>query len=102
LRLRSPSTASAIQKASEEPLDYALAVLEVEALAKADTELANTIQILVEVAEEDPSTKLTEIVQEIVNASKFQQPTTPITGKLAEKIGLVVQGGTVSIQNIDV
>jgi dephospho-CoA kinase len=102
LRLRSPSTASAIQKASEEALDYGLAVLEVEALAKADTELANTIQILVEVAEEDPNTKLTEIVQEIVNAIKFQQLTTPITGKLAEKIGLVVQGGTVSIQNIDV
>jgi hypothetical protein len=102
LKLRSPSTASAIQKASEEPLDYGLAVLEIEALAKTDNELANTIQVLAEVAEEDPNPKLTEIVQEIVNSIKSQQPTTQNMGKLAEKIGIVVQGGTVSIQNIDV
>ena len=102
LRLLSPSTASAIQKAPKEPLDYGLAVMEIEALAKTDTELADIIQILAEVVEEDSNPKLTEIVQEIVSAINFQQPTTQNVGKLAEKIGLVVQGGTVSIQNIDV
>jgi dephospho-CoA kinase len=102
LKLRSPNTASAIQKAPQEPLDYGLAVLEVEALVKTDAELAETVQVLAEAAEEDSNPKLTEIVQEIVNAIKSQQPTTQNMGKLAEKIGLVVQGGTVSIQNIDV
>ena len=102
LRLRSPSTASAIQMSPEEPLNYGLAALEIEALAKTDSELADTIQILAEVVEEDSNPKLTEIVHKIVHAIKSQQPSTHNMGKLAEEIGLVVQGGTVSIQNINV
>lgn len=102
LRIRSPETASAIQKAPQEPLDFGQAVLEVDALAKTDPELADTIQLLAATAEQDPNLKLAEIVQEIITTLKSQQPTVQNMGKLAEKIGLVVQGGNVSIQNLNV
>lgn len=102
LRIKSPETASAIQKVPQEPLDFGQAVLEVDALAKTDSELAETIQVLAATAEQDPNLKLAEIVQEIVSTLKSQQPTVQNMGKLAEKIGLVVQGGSVSIQNLNV
>lgn len=102
LRRQSPETASAIQKAPQEPLDFGQAVLEVDALAKIDSELADTIQILAATAAQDPNPRLTEMVQTIISTLKSQQPTVQNMGKLAEKIGLVVQGGSVSIQNLNV
>jgi len=102
LRCKSPETASAIEKAPEEPLDYGQAVFEVNALAKVDPEMASTLQVFAEVVEQDSNKKLAEIIQEIITTFKSQQPTVQNLGKLAEKIGLVVQGGNVSIQRIDV
>ena len=102
LRIKSPETASAIQKVPQEPLDFGQAVLEVDALAKTDSELAKTIQVLAATVEQDPNLKLAKIVQEIITTLKSQQPTVQNMGKLAEKIGLVVQGGSVSIQNLNV
>jgi len=102
LRHQSPETASAIQKAPQEPLDFGQAVLEVDALAKTDSELADAIQILAATAEQDPNPRLAEMVQTIISTLKSQQPTVQNMGKLAEKIGLVVQGGSVSIQNLNV
>lgn len=102
LKKRSPETATAIEKAPEQPLDYGQAVLEVQTLAERDFEIAEVIQALVLAAEEEPNAKLTSITQEIINALRNQQPTVQNAGKLAEKIGIVVQGGSVSIQNIDV
>ena len=102
LRIKSPETASAIQKVPQEPLDFGQAVLKVDALAKTDSELAKTIQVLAATVEQDPNLKLAKIVQEIITTLKSQQPTVQNMGKLAEKIGLVVQGGSVSIQNLNV
>jgi Zn-dependent oligopeptidase len=102
LKRKAPETASAIQKVPEEPLDYGQAVLEVHALAETDSELAHAIQLLAESAAQDPNPRLTEAIREITTNLSSQQPTVQHMGKLAEKIGLVVQGGTVSIQNIDV
>ncbi|KAM3093301.1 hypothetical protein ACKFKG_20045 [Phormidesmis sp. 146-35] len=102
LRQKAPETASAIQKVPEEPLDYGQAVLEVHALAETDPELANTIQLLAERAAQDPSPRLTEAIREIAATFSSQQPTVQNMGKLAEGIGAVIQGGTVSIQNINV
>ena len=102
LRHKSPETASAIQKVPEQPLDFGQAVLEVDALAKTDSELADIIQILAIAAEQDSNPKLAEMVQTIISTLKSQQPTVQNIGKLAEKIGLVVQGGSVSIQNLNV
>jgi hypothetical protein len=102
LRRKSPETASAIQKMPQEPLDFGQAVLEVDALAKTDTELAAAIQGLAATAEQDPNPRLAEMVQIIISTLRSQQPTVQNMGKLAEKIGLVVQGGSVSIQNLNV
>jgi hypothetical protein len=96
---RSPKTVEAIELASEHPLDYGKAVLEVNALAKADPEIAGEMQVLAELAAAEPDPRLATAIQEITKTLKSQQPTIQIMGKLAEKIGLVVQpGGTVSIQ----
>jgi hypothetical protein len=102
LMRKSPETASAIQKMPQEPLDFGQAVLEVDALAKTDTELASAIQVLATTAEQDPNPRLAEMVQVIISTLRSQQPTVQNMGKLAEKIGLVVQGGSVSIQNLNV
>jgi hypothetical protein len=102
LNKKSPETVTAIEKSSEQPLDYGQAVLEVQALAARDSEIAEAIQSLVLVAEEESNVRLRNIAQEIINALGNQQPTVQNAGKLAEKIGVIVQGGSVSIQNIDV
>jgi hypothetical protein len=102
LRRKSPETASAIQKIPHEPLDFGQAVLEVDVLAKTDAELAAAIQVLAATAKQDPNPRLAEMVQVIISTLRSQQPTVQNIGKLAEKIGLVVQGGSVSIQNLNV
>ena len=99
LKIKSPDTATAIELAHEQPLDYGLAVLEVNTLAEKDSDLANEVQTLATVAMSDANPRLNQVVQEILDALKSQQPTVQNFGKLAEKIGLVVQtGGSVSIQ----
>ena len=102
LKTKSPETVTAIEKAPEQPLDYGQAVIEVQALAERDLEIAEAIQALALAVEQEPNPKVTDIAQEIINALKTQQPTVQNAGKLAEKIGLVVQGGNVSIQNLNV
>lgn len=100
LRHKSPNTASAIELASKQPLDYGQAVLEVNALAKVDPEVARETEVLAQLASQDADPRLEQAIQEIVKTLKSQPPTIQVMGKLAEKIGLVVQqGGTVSIQN---
>jgi hypothetical protein len=101
LKHKSPQTITAIEKIPEAPLDYGRAVLEIEALAKADSEVAEELKTLVAVATEDPNAKLIEAIQEIVTTlkSQSQESNTQKLSKLAEKIGLVVYGGTVSIEN---
>jgi phosphoenolpyruvate-protein kinase (PTS system EI component) len=97
LKTKAPETGIAIEKASEQPLDYGQAVLEVQALAVRDSEIAEAIQSLVLVAEEEPNVRLRNIAQEIINALRNQQPTVQNAGKLAEKIGVIVQGGSVNL-----
>ncbi len=46
LRKQSPQIVAAIEKAPEQPLDYGKAVLEVEAAAKADPQVAQATQEL--------------------------------------------------------
>jgi DUF1680 family protein len=102
LRRRSPETASAIQKMPQKPLNFGQAILEVDALAKTDADLAAAMQVLAATAEQDPNPRLAEMIQVIISTLRSQQPTVQNMGKLAEKIGLVVQGGRVSIQNLNV
>jgi hypothetical protein len=102
LKRKSPSTASAIELASERPLDYGEAVLEVNSLAKVDPEIAGEVKTLADLAALETNPKLVQMIQAIVESVESQPPTTQNTGKLAEKIALVVQqGGIVSIQTLN-
>jgi hypothetical protein len=90
LRNESPDTVTAIEKAPEQPLDYGKAVLETEAAAKANPEVAQRMQELVAMVETEP------LLKELVNSIKSQtQQTTVINSqKLAEQIKNVFQGNT--------
>lgn len=93
LRGKSPSTALAIEKASQEPLDYGQAALEISALARTDSTFADTIQALAAVAEEEENTKLSGTIQEIKETLNFQQPVSQdVTKVIAEKIAVFNQG----------
>jgi primosomal protein N'' len=90
LKKESPDTVTAIEKAPEQPLDYGKAVLETEAAAKANPEVAQRMQELVAMVETEP------LLKDLVNSIKSQtQQTTVINSqKLAEQIKNVVQGNT--------
>jgi hypothetical protein len=90
LRNESPDTVTAIEKAPEQPLDYGKAVLEIEAAAKANPEVAQRMQELVAMVETEPLLK--NLVDSI--KSQTQQPTVINSQKLAEQIKNVFQGNT--------
>jgi len=90
LRNESPDTVTAIEKAPEQPLDYGKAVLETEAAAKANPEVAQRMQELVATAETEPLLK--DLVDSI--KSQTQQTTVINSQKLAEQIKNVFQGNT--------
>jgi hypothetical protein len=90
LKKESPDTVTAIEKAPGQPLDYGKAVLEIEAAAKANPEVAQRMQELVAMVETEP------LLKDLVNSIKSQtQQTTVINSqKLAEQIKNVFQGNT--------
>ena len=90
LRNESPDTVTAIEKAPEQPLDYGQAVLETEAAAKVNPEIAQRMQELVAMVETEP------LLKDLVNSikSQTQQPTVINSQKLAEQIKNVFQGNT--------
>ena len=90
LRNESPDTVTAIEKAPEQPLDYGKAVLETEAAAKANPEIAQRMQELVAMVETEP------LLKDLVNSikSQTQQPTVINSQKLDEQIKNVFQGNT--------
>jgi hypothetical protein len=88
LRKESPDTVTAIEKAPEQPLDYGKVVLEIEAVAKANPEVALKMQELVAIVETEPSLK--DLIQ-----SYTQQPTVVNSQKLADEIKNVFQGNTI-------
>ncbi|MGB0562673.1 MAG: hypothetical protein ACPGVO_12855 [Spirulinaceae cyanobacterium] len=102
LTQRAPQTASAIERLPQAPSAYGATVIEVEAMAQQDVTLAHTIQRLAELAAQEPNPELQGVIAEIINATQSQPPTVQNMGKIAEKIGLLVQGGTVNIENFSV
>lgn len=97
LKQQSPDTATAIELAPEQPLDYGQAILEVESAVKANSEFAQTVQELAASAQEESNPKLAEIIQEVVNTVKSQQPTVQNLAKLAEKINNLNQAQTINL-----
>lgn len=75
LKKQSSTTVTAIEKAPQQPLDYGKAVLEIEAAAKADDSINQSIQELAQLTETNPPANLAEILQEIQAAfTKSQHP----------------------------
>jgi len=74
LKKQAPETASAIEKAPEQPLDYGKAVLEIETVAKSNPEVNQLVQELAAAAKAEPNAKFAEIVS------------MPSLQKLADKI----------------
>ncbi|NEO03214.1 MAG: hypothetical protein F6K50_50265 [Moorea sp. SIO3I7] len=101
LKQISADTATAIELAPEQPLNYHQAILEIKSLAEKNPEFGQVLQELAEAAQEDPNIKLTKMIKEIINtlnSDNSEEFKVKNLGKLAEKIGLVVQGGKVEIK----
>ena len=86
LRNESPDTVTAIEKASEQPLDYGKAVLETEAAAKANPEVAQRMQELVATTETEALPNLEAILNQIANALKSQSSEQKTYIKTIEKL----------------
>jgi hypothetical protein len=86
-----------IEKA-DQPVDYGAAVLELEAAEKGDPELSGAIAALANQVQTDP--ELLKRVQEIAKVVRNEPSMIHNHSKLAEKIGMVVQGGTVHINTM--
>lgn len=97
LKHDSPATASAIELAPEQPLDYGQAVLEVNSAATTSDELLQALQEVVEAANADPNPKLAQALKDVANTLPSQQPTIQNLAKLAEKINNLNQAETITI-----
>ncbi|NEO48435.1 MAG: hypothetical protein F6K55_31740 [Moorea sp. SIO4A3] len=72
-RKQSPETVMAIEKAPEQPLDYAEVVLELEAAAKQNPEVAQAMEHLVTTVDAEALPNLEQILQEITKALESHQ-----------------------------
>lgn len=102
LKRKAPETALAIEKIPQNSSEYGQTVLEVRAIADSDVEFVEEMESLAAVAQREPNEKLQQVIEEILYTFQNQQPTVQNIGKVADKIGLLVQGGTVNIQNFSV
>lgn len=98
LRERFPKATTALAHVDEQPEDWGEAVLEVEAAAKADPEVAQAVQEVATAAKENSNSEIVQKLQSIEDAIKSQQPTNKQEfGKVAEEIKEIkafFQGGT--------
>ncbi len=104
---KSPQTVKAIEGADRQPLDYGQAVLAIEQVANSDSEIANAIQELSLIANQQSSNpELDRILQKIRASIKPQQQTLEFSKKMADTIEFekaVNFGETINIgeQNIN-
>ncbi|MEL7037540.1 MAG: hypothetical protein AAFO04_18235 [Cyanobacteria bacterium J06592_8] len=101
---KSPQTASAIAKVNETPLDWGQAVIDVEATAKTDPEIAQIVEDLEVTISEDAD--LRKKLEEIAATIKSQQTSTQNYQNTIEKVVNLAQGEGASInikeQNITI
>ena len=86
LRQKSPETVTAIEQVDEQPLDYGRAVLEIEAAARSNSEVAEAMQELSAAAKAQPPSDLENILQNIMESIESQSSNIENYGKMAEKI----------------
>ncbi|MEH1947860.1 MAG: hypothetical protein V7K77_13040 [Nostoc sp.] len=81
-----------LANATQQPLDYGKAVLELKAAADTDTEIAQSVRAVEAAANADP--QVAPKVQDFVNVFKSQPGGVINNAKLAESIEKLVQVGT--------
>ena len=79
LKKHSPHTVAAMERAPEQPLDYGKALLEVESAAKANPEVAQAMQDLALLTENNPPSNLAQILREIKASVEKSQQSYPST-----------------------
>jgi cysteinyl-tRNA synthetase len=93
LKERFPKADSALARVEERPEDWGEAVLEVEAAAKDDPEVAEAVQEVATAAKENANAEIVQKLQAIEDAIKAQQPTTKQEfGKVADVVEKAVFG----------
>jgi hypothetical protein len=95
---RKPLTQSTVIEQGDQPVDFGQAVLEIESAATTDLELAQAVDQLAAIVKADPT--LLDRVQTTAESVKQEPTLIQNNVKLAEKIGMVVQGGTVNLDNM--
>ncbi|MBO1350372.1 MAG: hypothetical protein EBE86_024705 [Hormoscilla sp. GUM202] len=89
LKLVSPDTVRAIEQAPEQPLNYGKAVLEIESVAKANSEIARRMEELAAAGKANHHPKFDEVIEEIeaaLNSQRSQVETFTNIIKDSEKI----------------
>ncbi|MCC5644850.1 hypothetical protein LC607_18265 [Nostoc sp. CHAB 5824] len=81
-----------LANATQQPLDYGKAVLELKAAADADTEIAQSVREVEAAANADPQAPK---VQALANGLNSQPATVINSTKLADSIKNVFQGNTI-------
>jgi cysteinyl-tRNA synthetase len=95
LKERFPKADSALARVEERPEDWGEAVLEVEAAAKDDPEVAEAVQEVATAAKENANAEIVQKLQAIEDAIKAQQHTTKQEfGKVADVVEKAVFGNT--------
>ena len=100
LKQESPDTVTAIERASEQPLDYGEAVLEIESAAKTNSEIARNLEELAAAGKANPHPKFAEVMEEIKEALKSQQSKVENYAKVAEEIK--AEKGAMVAQKIEI
>ncbi len=89
LKHKAPQTAAAIEQAQTTPLNCQQTIVDVEAIAQTDAEVAEAVKAVEATLREHP-----ELQQKIATEIQSQPTIIQNNAKLAEKIGAVIQGGT--------
>ncbi|MGB3531886.1 MAG: hypothetical protein WBA13_00040 [Microcoleaceae cyanobacterium] len=95
LQRKAPQTAAAIDQAQTTPLNWQQTVIEIEAIAQTDTEVAEAVQAVEATVTEHP-----ELQQKIATEIQSQPTVIQNNTKLAEKINTVIQGTTIKGGNV--
>lgn len=100
LRQKSPETVTAIEQVDEQPLDYEQAVLEIEAAARSNSEVAEAMQELSAAAKAQPISGLDEILQKIMESIESKSSRIENYEKVAEEIR--AEKGAMVAQKIEI
>ena len=100
LKKQSPATVTAIEKAPEQPLDYGKAVLEVEAVAKENSEVAQMMEALVTTIQAERLPNLEPILQEIAETLK-SHPATSETFNIEKVVNFAKGNISIGTQHIN-